>query len=138
MREVEVAVTNRHPFDVKDGYNGMKWIFRSGEKVLVPYEAAVHMFGYKQENKASTMSRHGKSFEEGHKFLNGFEFSEVKMVPKEILEEESRVTPLKAELDEAQKTIDRLMKENEALKKDIEGLRGAQKTDARLNNTIKK
>ena len=100
-----IFVINTNADDHVDRYNGEEYIFPGkkdekdpGTPVLVPKEAATHMFGWNLPDKTDTLVRLGwatrydpkqKCFVEdssGIKRLAGFVFDEVATVQKSVLE----------------------------------------------------
>jgi hypothetical protein len=93
-----VFVTNTNDFQHQDRFDGVDFLFPSNEKVLIPTDAAVHMFGYQQPDKSETLVRLGwamrydpttKNFEEdkeGVRKLANFVFEEAVMVSKSSVE----------------------------------------------------
>jgi hypothetical protein len=58
-RNEYVYVTNRNPFFHEDRYDGQDFAFPPGEKVQIPVEAAVHMFGFGLIDQTDTLVRLG-------------------------------------------------------------------------------
>ena len=95
----QIFVTNTNDFDHEDAFDGEAYVFPQGERVLIPYDAAVHMFGHNLKDKSETLIRLGwamrydatkKQFVEdtdGVKKLASFVFDEAVMVSKSSLEE---------------------------------------------------
>ena len=93
-----VFVTNQNDFRHSDRFDGEDFIFPSREKVLIPVDAAIHMFGYQQADKSETLVRLGwamkydataKTFvedAEGVRKLANFVFEEAVMVSRSSLE----------------------------------------------------
>lgn len=94
-----VFVTNQNPFHHTDRYDGEDYYFPPKEKVLVPTDAARHMFGYQLVDKTETLVRLGwatrydkevKNYVEnveGVRQLANFVFEEAVMVPRSPLVE---------------------------------------------------
>lgn len=94
----QIFVTNTNAFDHVDHYDGEEYVFPKDERVMIPFEAAVHMFGHNMKDKSETLVRLGwamrydkdkKQFvedEEGVKKLARFVFDEAVMVSKSSLE----------------------------------------------------
>jgi hypothetical protein len=55
----EVFVTNQNDFYHEDRFNGQDFGFPKGEKVLVPVEAAKHMFAFGTGDKTEALNRLG-------------------------------------------------------------------------------
>jgi hypothetical protein len=111
----QVFVTNKNPEPHVDRYDGEEYIFPPGEAVLVPIDAAHHMFGYvpvelRREGEAldytDTLVRLGKATKldpetrrfvddpEGVKWLARFVFEEPVVRPKSALERAMEGTEL--------------------------------------------
>jgi hypothetical protein len=94
----QVFVTNTNEFAHTDQYDGDAYTFPPGEKVLIPYDAAVHMFGRGLDDKTETLVRLGwaQTFDpasrqfvenpDGVKRLAAFVFEEAILAPKSSLE----------------------------------------------------
>ena len=94
----QIFVTNTNDFDHVDMYDGEEYVFPKDERVMIPFDAAVHMFGHNMKDKNETLVRLGwamryngdkKQFEEdseGVKKLARFVFDEAVMVSKSSLE----------------------------------------------------
>lgn len=54
-----VFVVNKNDFHHADAFDGIQYEFPPGEKVQVPVDAAVHMFGYGLADKTDTLVRLG-------------------------------------------------------------------------------
>jgi hypothetical protein len=79
----ELFVTNKNGFNHKDSFNGVEYAFPVDEEVLVPVEAAEHMFGFRRPNKSDNLVRLGWANlpnEEGVKRLAKFVFTQPVMV----------------------------------------------------------
>ena len=59
MGSDKVFVTNKNDFTHVDMFNGEEFVFPPGEAVLVPMDAAVHMFGFGLADKTATLVRLG-------------------------------------------------------------------------------
>jgi hypothetical protein len=91
-------VTNTNAFNHEDRYDGEDYVFPEGERVLIPEEAAVHLFGYNVKDKSETLVRLGWAMKydadkkmfvedsEGVRKLANFVFEEAVMVSKSSLE----------------------------------------------------
>lgn len=55
----EVAVTNTSGEVFEDGYSGERYVFEPGKKLVIPHEAAVHIFGHRLPDKEDTLARLG-------------------------------------------------------------------------------
>lgn len=55
----EIFVTNKNDFYHEDKFNGQTFQFPSGEKVLVPVEAARLFFGFGMPDKTEALVRQG-------------------------------------------------------------------------------
>jgi hypothetical protein len=94
----QIFVTNTNDFDHVDSYDGEEYVFPQNERVLIPYDAAVHFFAHNLKDKSEALVRLGwamrydgtkKQFvedEEGVKKLARFVFDEAVMVSKSSLE----------------------------------------------------
>ena len=92
----EIFVTNRNDFHHFDRYAGVDYDFPPNERVAVPVEAAVHMFGFNMPDKSEALSRLGWSVkydptvrnyvndDEGVKKLARFVFTKAVMVEEPI------------------------------------------------------
>jgi hypothetical protein len=93
----QVYVTNKNPEPHVDRFDGEDFYFAPNQQVLVPIEAATHLFGYGLADKTDTLVRLGwamkydptvKNFvedEQGVKRLANFVFEEAVMTPKTLL-----------------------------------------------------
>ena len=93
----QVFVTNRNKFHHTDRFNGEDYEFPAGKAVLIPVDAAIHMFGYGLKDKTDTLVRLGwamKLDEEGKRFVDdpegirklaGFVFDEAVTVQQSSL-----------------------------------------------------
>ena len=88
---MQIFVTNQNDFDHVDHFNGQEYVFPKGEKVLIPVEAAIHMFGFNQRDKTENLSRLGwanpKPGDEpdfGVKRLANFVFTQAVMIEQPI------------------------------------------------------
>lgn len=52
-------VANKGEKDFQDRFNGEDYVFPRGKTVPVPHEAARHIFGYGESNKARALTRLG-------------------------------------------------------------------------------
>ena len=99
----EIFVTNNNDFHHQDAYDGIVYDFPPKERVAVPVEAAVHMFGFNQKDKTDTLQRLGwasqvdrktgkvEEHPEGVKWLARFAFTKAVMVEAPV---ESADAPL--------------------------------------------
>jgi hypothetical protein len=55
----EIFVTNTNDFHHSDRFNGRDYEFPPKERVAIPVDAAVHMFGFNQPDKTETLTRLG-------------------------------------------------------------------------------
>ena len=55
----EIFVTNKNDFLHEDRYAGDDYCFPPGEKVLIPIDAARHMFGFQNPDKTDALVRLG-------------------------------------------------------------------------------
>jgi hypothetical protein len=55
----EIFVTNRNDFHHSDRFNGVDFEFPPKERVAIPVEAAVHMFGFNMPDKTEVLTRLG-------------------------------------------------------------------------------
>jgi hypothetical protein len=95
----QIFVTNTNKDDHVDRYDGEEYVFPANERVMIPFDAAVHMFGHNMKDKTETLVRLGwamtydpakKQFvedPEGPKRLARFVFDEAVMVSKSSLEQ---------------------------------------------------
>ena len=79
MTTVKVTNTGKEAFE--DGYAGERYVFEPGKSVSIPFEAAVHIFGHRQDNKEDTLARLGwvvthKDLPEGLKRLAKFKIED--------------------------------------------------------------
>ena len=93
----QLFVINRNPEPHQDRYDGEEFTFMPNEAVLVPVEAAVHMFGYGLKDKTDALSRLGKAFRlnpgsrqfeddpDGVRWLANFVFEEAVVQPRSAL-----------------------------------------------------
>ena len=68
----EIFVTNRNDFHHSDSFDGVEYDFPPAERVIVPVDAAVHMFGFNQPDKSSVLARLGWAWRpspDGKKFI---------------------------------------------------------------------
>lgn len=61
MRQ-DIFVTNHNDFYHSDAFGGVVYEFPPKERVLVPVDAAVHMFGFNMPDKSDALSRLGWSW----------------------------------------------------------------------------
>lgn len=81
----QLFVTNNTGADHTDMYNGKEFFFPTGEKTLVPAEAAYHMFGFGKKDKTENLIRVGKANlpnDQGAKWLAKFVFTEPVMIER--------------------------------------------------------
>jgi hypothetical protein len=93
----QIFVTNKNDFTHTDGYDGEEYVFPPGERVLIPGDAATHMFGFNLPDKSDALTRLGWAFiydpdaktfkdnEDGIRKLSRFVFDEAVMVSKSSL-----------------------------------------------------
>jgi hypothetical protein len=93
----QVFVTNRNDFTHEDRYDGEEFIFPPGQQVMIPTEAAEHMFGYRLADKTDVLLRLGwankyspekKNYVEdpdGVRKLAAFVFEEAEVRPRSSL-----------------------------------------------------
>lgn len=55
----EIFVTNHNDFHHTDSFAGVEYDFPPKERVIVPVDAAVHMFGFNSPDKSATLARLG-------------------------------------------------------------------------------
>ena len=95
MGNGSVFVTNKNDdFIHVDSFDGEEFRFPPGDRVLIPVDAAVHMFGYGLADKTDNLVRLGWSMRydpkektyvenpDGVRKLANFVFEEATMVPK--------------------------------------------------------
>ena len=75
-----IYVTNKSEKPLKDGFSGIFYEFLPGTTTEISEEAARHIFGYRDDNKAPYLARLGwaktsNDFEEGLKILALWELS---------------------------------------------------------------
>ena len=80
---MNVFVTNRSDVPLTIGYNAVMYEFKKNVPVEIPYEGAVRLFGYEQEDKEPVLVRYGwiklhSELEEGLKILSRFEITTEK------------------------------------------------------------
>lgn len=84
----DIFVTNKNDFHHTDFYNGKQYDFPKGERVLVPVEAARHMFGLGLVDKGENLIRLGwANKEEGVTWLANFVFTQAVLVEQPFVEE---------------------------------------------------
>lgn len=105
MRSTDIFVTNKNDFTHEDAYDGVEYVFPPNERVAVPVDAAVHMFGFNQPDKTTVLSRLGWAWHyepkarnftddpEGVKKLARFVFTRAVMVEETIGEAASAAVP---------------------------------------------
>jgi len=100
---MNLRVTNRNSFTLKDRYDGIDYVFKPNESVVIEEEAARHIFGYGVEDKIPFMVRQGwcassDKTEEGMNKLNKFRFEEgrAEFVASETDETENDSIKLKS------------------------------------------
>jgi len=88
----EIFVTNHNDFTHTDRFNGVDYVFQPKQKVLIPIDAAEHMFGFGKDDKTETLTRLGWANKydpatkqitesvEGPKWLARFQFTQGVMV----------------------------------------------------------
>lgn len=90
-----VKVINKHSMRFRDRYDGKDFVFEPNEAVLMPDDAARHIFGYSDPDKMPYLARIGKltntqvegigGVKDAMKWLERFEFRE------QVLKMEDRV-----------------------------------------------
>ena len=96
----EVIVVNKNPKTFKDGYNGIVYEFETGKKVPIPVAAAVHIFGFNQEEKAQRNRRSGfMDTLAAEAFFGNFTIEFVEYVRKDETEANEDMALLLAEKD---------------------------------------
>ena len=92
-----VFVTNTNEALYADRYDGEDFVFPPGERVMIPTDAATHIFGFNLVDKTETLVRAGKAMKvdpvtkqyvedpDGVKWLARFIFDEAVMVAKSSL-----------------------------------------------------
>jgi hypothetical protein len=75
-----IFVTNNSDQDLKDGFGGVFYEFKPGSTVEIPEEFAIHIFGYKDEDKTKYLARLGwvkttNELKEGLERLSKWELS---------------------------------------------------------------
>ena len=80
---MNVFVTNRSDVPLTIGYNAVMYEFKKNVPVEIPYEGAVRLFGYEQEDKEPVLVRFGwiklhSELEEGLKILSRCEITTEK------------------------------------------------------------
>jgi hypothetical protein len=93
----QIFVTNKNDFVHSDRYDSEDYVFPPNERVLIPMDAAVHLFGHNLRDKTDALVRLGwamkydsraKNFvenEDGVKKLAKFVFDEAVTVAKQSL-----------------------------------------------------
>lgn len=97
---MNVFVTNRSDVPLTIGYDAVMYEFKKNVPVEIPYEGAVRLFGYEQENKEPVLVRYGwiklhSELEEGLKILSRFEITTEK--PNSSQPSAVGVVPLRVE-----------------------------------------
>lgn len=88
------AVKNNTGRPFSGRYDGIDYPFPPGEEVMITKEAARHIFGLGDADKTAVLVRHGWMKGSGEReaamsMLNGFSFSDTKLVPAaEVVEAE--------------------------------------------------
>ena len=97
LSSAAVFVTNENEFIHEDRYNGEDFVFPPGEPVLVPFDAAVHMFGYQLADQTDVLVRLGWAMmydpvkkqmvenPDGVRKLANFVFEEATVQPRSAL-----------------------------------------------------
>lgn len=102
----EVIVVNKNPKEFTDGINGMKWTFKPNEKVSIPLEAAVHIFGLNVKDKTQTLRRLGlANHPDGAQWLKNIQMDYVEYIRKDDAVE---IEQLKIDLEAKQVEIEEL------------------------------
>lgn len=90
----QLFVTNKNDFTHEDAYDGEVFSFPPGVQVMIPVDAAVHMFAYDQKDKSDALLRLGwankydpaiKNYvedPEGVRKLANFVFEEAEVRPR--------------------------------------------------------
>lgn len=97
---MNVFVTNRSDVPLTIGYNAIMYDFKKNVPVEIPFEAAVRLFGYEQEDKEPVLVRYGwiklhSELEQGLKILSQFEITTEK--PNSSQPSAVGVVPLRVE-----------------------------------------
>ena len=117
----EVTVINKNPKPFQDGFKGMKFTFNPNEKVAIPVEAAVHIFGFNLKDKSLVLRRLGiANHPDGKQFLENFDMKYVEYVRKDDAEE---IEQLKIDLETKQNELDTLSTDLKAAQTEIEQLK---------------
>jgi hypothetical protein len=58
----EIFVTNTNDFHFEDMFDGVEYQFPPNERVIVPVDAATHIFGFNMPDKTAVLSRLGWGF----------------------------------------------------------------------------
>lgn len=80
---MQIFVTNNNEFTHVDKFDGVEYIWESGQKLLIDEDAAAHMLGYGRPDKTENLIRLGWSNmlnDEGVVRLSKFIFTSGKMV----------------------------------------------------------
>jgi hypothetical protein len=80
-----LAVTSRLPKKFSARYVGIDYVFRQGEAINLPIEAARHIFGFGEDDKTRALHRlgwltHTEGLEQALEKLNEIEFEPVQQV----------------------------------------------------------
>ena len=117
----EVVVTNQNPKPFTDGLNGMTWAFKPNEKVTIPLEAAIHIFGLNKKDKITTLRRLGlANHPDGEQWLANIKMDYVEYVRKE---DAAEVEQLKIDLEEKMAEADEKSAALEAAQTEITQLK---------------
>lgn len=112
-RLLEVTVKNKNSTTFRDSYLGMQFEFKPNEKVTIPLEAAIHIFGFNKKDKTANKVRLGiANHPDGDNWLGNFDIEAVEYVAKDELEE---IEKLKQDLEERNLMIEELTKMNASL-----------------------
>ena len=108
---MNVFVTNRSDTDLTVGFDGVTYEFKKNRTVELPYEGAVRLFGYKQQDREHILVRYGwitlhSELELGIKKVDQFVITETKETDT-LLPSRVGVVPLLSEKRVAGKTQSR-------------------------------
>lgn len=118
----EVIVTNKNSTSFVASYKGIKFNFEPNEKIAMPLEAAVVIFGFNQSNKGPAMQRLGLSTNpNGAEFYRNIDFKYVEYIRKDDAEE---IEQLKIDLEAKQVEIENLSSELKKAQTEIDQLQG--------------
>lgn len=102
-----IKVTNHNSARFIDRYDGREYVFEPNQPVILHEDAARHIFGYGDQNKAPYLSRIGKmkttqldgagGLRDAMKWLDKFEFKELVV---QFVEKEAEVIPFSDQSDE--------------------------------------